>query len=206
MRSLLVALMAMTMLALTSPASADELPIAAARSSKVKWHPEWPRFSAWEGALTAAATAGVYIAERRLPDPDYARVNFEVPILDPGVRSLLRGRSTNIQYGFSRYSDIGFRMMAFFPYVVDDGIAALLVHRNPDVAAQLFLIDIQALTLSGATQLLLSRAVGRVRPYVQDCVNGATFSRECGTNTDYKSFYSGHAAGAFTSAGLVCVH
>lgn len=187
-------------------AQASEPGIAAPRSSKVEWNDAWPRFSPWEGALTVAATVGVYVAERRVPDPDHARVSFEVPLLDPGVRYLLRGRTRNVQEGSARYSDIGFRMMAFLPYVVDDGIAALAVHRNPEVAAQLFLIDIQALTLSGATQLLVSRAVGRERPYVQDCVDGKTFAKDCGTNTDYKSFFSGHAAGAFTSAGLVCVH
>ena len=190
----------------TSAAAASEPSIAAPRSSKVEWRDEWPRFTAWEGAATVAGTVGVYIAERRLPDPDYARITFEVPLLDSGVRFLLRGRTANIQRGFQRYSDIGFRMMAFFPYVVDDLIAALAIHRNPDVAAQLFLIDIQALTLSGATQLLLSRAFARERPYVQDCVDGKTFTRTCGTNNDFKSFYSGHAAGAFTSAGLVCLH
>lgn len=192
--------------ALSKDADASEPPIAASRSSKVEWHDEWPRFTAWEGAATVAGTVGVYIAERRLPDPDRARVSFEVPLLDTGARFLLRGRTANIQQGFGRYSDIGFRMMAFFPYVVDDAIAALVVHRNPEVAAQLFLIDIQALTLSGATQLLLSRAIARERPYVQDCVDGNTLTRTCGTSNDFKSFYSGHAAGAFTSAGLVCVH
>jgi len=188
-----------------SDAQASELGIAAPRSSKVEWRDEWPRFSPWEGVATLGATAGVYVAERRLPDPDHARVSFEVPLLDPGVRFLLRGRTKNIQQGFARYSDVGFRMMAFLPYVMDVGFASLAIHRNPDVAAQLFLIDIQALTLAGATQLLVSRAVGRERPYVQDCVDGRTFAKECGTNTDYKSFFSGHAAGAFTSAGLVCV-
>ena len=156
--------------ALASAAEAHAGPpsLSAPRAREVAWRDEWPRFSPWEGAVTLGATVGVYVAERRLPDPDQARVSFEVPLLDPGVRWLLRGRSRNVQQGFARYSDIGFRMMAFLPYVVDDGIAALGFHQNPDVAAQLFLIDIQALTLSGATQLLVSRAVGRERPYVQD--------------------------------------
>jgi hypothetical protein len=206
---------------LPATARAGEPSIAAPRSSKVEWHEEWPRFSAWEGALTFAATVGVYVAERRLPDPDYSRLTFEVPILDPGARYLLRGRTKNVRDAFQEYSDVGFRMMAFLPYVVDVGASALVAHRNPDVAAQLMLIDIQALTLSGATQLLLSRAAGRERPYVQDCppgrvgeaIDGASSSSSttavavrCGTNTDFKSFYSGHAAGAFTSAGLVCLH
>ena len=198
--------LSIAMLAVVCPSNAGEPSIAAPRSSKVEWHDEWPRFRLWEGALTIGATAGVYLAEDHVPDPERARVTWEVPLLDPGVRWLLRGRTKNVQQGFARYSDVTFRMMAFLPYVMDDGIAALAVHRNPDVAAQLFLIDIQALTLSGATQLLLSRAVARERPYVQDCVDGRTFAKDCGTNTDYKSFFSGHAAGAFTSAGLICVH
>lgn len=199
MRTFLLLATSSALVALAPTASAGE-------PAKVAWHDEWPRFSGWEGALTLAGTAGVFVAERRLADPPEARVTFEVPLLDPGVRWLLRGRTENVRDAFADYSDVGFRMMAFFPYVVDVGFASLLLHRNPDVAAQLFLIDAQALTLSGATQLFVSRLVGRQRPYVQDCESRDPTIDRCGTRNDFKSFYSGHSAGAFTTAGLVCNH
>ncbi len=188
-------------------ARAGEPPAGAPRGPVV-WKDEWPRFSAWEGATTLGATAIGFVMQRKFPDPSDANFSADFPILDPTARYLFRGRSKKIQDAFGHYSDIGFRMMAFFPYVVDAGAVALGVHHNPDVAAQMALIDIQALTLSGATQFLASRIVARQRPYVQDCdpVTGKTFSRDCGGTNDWKSFFSGHAAAAFTSAGLMCVH
>jgi membrane-associated phospholipid phosphatase len=188
------------LLAFGRPASAAE---------KVEWKTgQWPRVTAWEAAGTFAATGLTFLVERRVPEPSENRLTFEVPLLDPGVRYALRGRSKQVQDAFGHYSDLGFRMMAFFPYVVDVGVAALGIHRNPDVAAQMALIDLQALTLSGFTQLIASRFAGRARPYAQDC-NPATLktiTRDCGGENDNKSFYSGHSAAAFTSAGLTCVH
>lgn len=181
--------------------------IAAAPPGKVEWKDEWKRFTAWEAAGTLAATAGTFVVERRLGEPSGPHVVVEVPIIDPGARYLFRGRTKKVQDVFGTYSDLGFRMMAFFPYVVDVGAVALGVHQSPDVAAQMALIDAQALTLSGLTQFLVVRAVARQRPYVQDCdAEGRTITRECGGSNDYKSFFSGHAAAAFTSAGLTCVH
>ncbi len=181
--------------------------IAAAPPGRVEWKDEWPRFSAMEAAATLAATAGSFVVERRLDEPSGPHVVSEVPVIDPGARWLFRGRTKKVQDVFGTYSDIGFRMMAFFPYVVDVGAVALGVHRNPDVAAQMALIDAQALTLAGITQLVVVRAVARQRPYVQDCSpDGHTITRTCGGSNDYKSFFSGHAAAAFTSAGLTCVH
>src|SRR5687767_1777805 len=53
------------------------------------WKDEWPRFSIWEGALTFAATVGVYVAERRVPEPESPNIVFEVPVVDPTVRWML---------------------------------------------------------------------------------------------------------------------
>jgi membrane-associated phospholipid phosphatase len=193
-------------LASSRPASATPPPAA---NDKVEWKQgQWPRVTPWEAAGTFAATGMTFLVERRLPEPSEKRLDFEVPLIDDGGRYLLRGRSKNVQDAFGRMSDVGFRMMAFFPYVVDIGAFALGVHRNPDVAAQMALIDLQALTLSGFSQLLASRLAGRARPYKQDCNPDTlkTITRDCGGENDNKSFYSGHAAAAFTSAGLTCVH
>lgn len=173
---------------------------------KVEWRKEWPKFSALEGIATLGATVGGFVLERRISEPAEARIKFEVPVVDTTSRFLFRGRSKHVQDTFNTYSDIGFRMMAFFPYVVDAGVA-LGVHWNPEVAAQMALIDLQALTFSGVSQIVLSNVLGRARPYAQDCDDkGLTFSRTCGGANDNRSFYSGHTAAAFTSAGLVCVH
>jgi membrane-associated phospholipid phosphatase len=199
----------LSIIALAGRPAAAAPPSARAASSHVEWKDgQWPRVTAWEAAGTVAATGLTFLVERRLPEPSEKRIDFEVPLLDPGLRYAFRGRSKRVQDAFGHYSDVGFRMMAFFPYVVDVGIAALGVHHNPDVAGQMALIDLQALTFSGFTQLLASRLAGRTRPYSQDCNpdNRKTITRDCGGENDNKSFYSGHAAAAFTSAGLTCVH
>lgn len=177
-------------------------------TDKVEWMDRWPRVTAWEAAGTVAATVTTIVIERRWPPPGDSRVDFAVPILDTGPRFLLRGRSERVQHVFGEYSDLGFRMMAFYPYVMDVGIAALGIHRNVDVAAQLALIDLQALTLAGFTHLIATRIGARTRPYTQDC-NPETkrvFGHDCGGDNDNRSFYSGHASAAFTSAGLTCLH
>ncbi len=188
-------------------ARASEPSLAAPRGP-VEWKPSWRRFSANEGVATIGLTVGSYILERRLDNPGHALLPGAVPLLDDPVRWALRGRDAKTQIAFERISDLGYRGMALFPYVVDVGIVALGVHRNADVAAQMALIDAQSLTLAGVTQLFASRVLGRERPYEQDCrgPGSRTTSRECLSAADHKSFYSGHTAAAFTSAGLVCVH
>lgn len=194
------------LLACVGPATASEPPLAAPRG-KAAWRPEWDRFTPAEGAATIGLTLGSYFLEKRVPDPDHALLGGPVPLLDAPVRYVFRGRTRQEQVTFERLSDIGFRGLALFPYVVDAGVVALGVHRDPDLAAQLALIDAEALTLSGITQIAASKLIGRARPYEEDCrgPGSQTTSRTCGKPDD-KSFYSGHAAAAFTSAGLVCLH
>lgn len=178
-------------------------------NDKVEWmDDQWPRVTAWEAGGTLAATVTTIVIERRWPPPSDARVDLAVPIIDTFPRFLLRGRSAKVQRVFGEWSDLGFRMMAFYPYVMDVGVAALGLHRNLDVAGQLALIDLQALTLSGFTHLIATRVAARRRPYTQDCNSDTkkVYDHECGGDNDNRSFYSGHAAAAFTSAGLTCLH
>jgi membrane-associated phospholipid phosphatase len=175
-------------------------------NDKVEWKTgQWPRVSPWEAAGGVGATAAGLFLERT-----WSGVNFEdqweVPILDPGVRYLIRGRDRRFTETLDGWSDIGWRMMALFPYV--DIAATLAINRNFDVAGQMALIDFDALTWSGLTYLIASRATGRGRPYRQDCADpsDSTLTKSCDVPFDNRSFYGGHAAAAFTSAGLTCVH
>ncbi len=186
-------------------ATAGEPPLGPARGPVV-WKREWRRFTPIEGAVTLAGTALGFLMERRLSEPSTARISGSFPLVDDTARFLFRGRTAKIQSSFAHYSDVGYRMMVFFPYA-DALVSALLIHRSPDVAAQMTLIDVEALTLSGITQLLVSRVAGRARPYVQDCgEDGQTLTRTCGLEGDHRSLYSGHTAATFTSAALTCLH
>jgi len=176
---------------------------------KVVWHPAWPRVRWWEVLNIVALTIGsAYINAA----PYHKTANWKGPILfDKPVRKLMRLNSAEGQERIATISDYLYRGMVLTPYIIDNFIAALSVHQNPDVALQMTLINMQSLGLSGVVSLGAQHAIGRARPYTDDCPPGGVgltkvgFST-CGGPADNQSFYSGHAAAAFTMAGLTCVH
>jgi membrane-associated phospholipid phosphatase len=185
--------------AVAMAASGDAL---ASDPGRVKWDPSWQRFTWSNAALTAAATLGSYVAGELETSP---HPNWRTPVLlDLPVRNVVRG-DAHLREVTSQWSDVTYRMLAFmFPYVVDAGVVAFGVHRNPDVAAQMLLIDIQSLSVNGFITLFATRLVGRERPYVRDC-DQPEVSKLCDGGMN-QSFFSGHASTTFTSAGLTCVH
>lgn len=178
----------------------------AGAEERVEWNDEWPRFGLAEGGATLGSTVLSLYAERSVDASLTPRwtgaILFDVP-----VRDALRSDSPRVQKVFADYSDKVGRVLAFFPYVVDAGVMALGVHRNPDVALQMFLIDVQSLSLTGAVTLLTEKFVARQRPYARDCdARGVSGHHTCGGAGDNLSFFSGHTSAVFTSAGLTCVH
>ena len=178
-------------------------PVLERPETDVYWHDEWPRFSAFELLLSISVTARNADLGNHLDGPHGPLFDFQVPLIDKGVRNLIRGSGPSQRAGAKRISDVGFRVMVFAPYVLDVGFGALVLHQNPDVALQLALIDFEVLTLAGMTQLLGSRLTGRLRPSFYDtgCPPGG-----CTNGDDYRSFLSGHAMATFAAAGLICVH
>jgi membrane-associated phospholipid phosphatase len=205
MRACLVVLLGAALFACSSSSGAQVDPPAAPAPSSprrdVYWHDEWPRFSVAELLISAAVTARNVDFGLHFDGPTSATIKFEVPLLDRNTRDLFRANTVHERDAWARLGDVGFRALVLAPYVIDVGVAALAIHRNYDVAAQLALIDFEVLTLAGMTQLLVSRVIGRARPYVQEC---RTFE-EC-TGGPYRGFLSGHAMATFTAAGLMCVH
>src|SRR5262249_26049996 len=124
---------------------------------------------------------------------------------DKAARDLFRGRSVHVEYVAAKYSDTLLQTAVIFPIVIDAGIVALGVHRDPDVAAQMALIDAEALGFAGTVTLFSERFVARERPYIRDCVNGSSLNTPCGIEGDRISFFSGHTSATFTNAGLTCL-
>ena len=178
-------------------------PVLERPKTDVYWHDDWPRFSFFELLLSVSVTARNADLGSHLDGPDDAFVKFQVPILDKGARSLLRGSGPSQRAGAKRMSDLGFRVMVLAPYALDVGFGALVLHQNADVALELALIDFEVLTLAGMTQLLGSRLTGRLRPSFYD--TGCP-PEGCPKGDDYRSFLSGHAMASFAGAGLICVH
>ncbi|MDB5216180.1 MAG: uncharacterized protein JWO86_4107 [Myxococcaceae bacterium] len=177
---------------------------ARAADDKVEWHDDWPRFRWTEGVATVGFVGASYAEDRWLTGPDSPHWTGAL-FPDNQIRGLLRGRSVHVQRVATKYADVGYTTLTLFPYF--DVAIALGVHRSPDVALQMFLIDAQSLSFTGALTLFTKWAVGRQRPYARDCTPGGTVGiHGCGTSYDDIGFFSGHASATFTGAALTCVH
>jgi membrane-associated phospholipid phosphatase len=194
-RGALAALCAVAILCVASRAHAGD---------PVVWHPEWPKFRWTEGVATVGLIATSYAEDRYLSGPATPQWTGAI-LLDNEVRGVVRGPSIHVQRTASKYADVGFAVLTLFPYF--DVAIALGVHRSPEVAAQMFLIDTQAQSFTSSVTLLTKWLVGRQRPYARDCTPGGTAGiHTCGTSYDNIGFFSGHTSATFTGAALTCVH
>lgn len=189
------------LLATPNTAHADQEPT-------VQWRDDWPRFRLWEGVAVVALTVG---SSAIALSPVHETAVWDKPILfDKAARSFFKSNDRDTQELAGNIGDRLYQGMVLGPYIIDNYIVALGVHRNPDVALQMTLIDLQSLGLSGVVALGLEHGVGRARPYERECTNNEGFDRvgynACGPPGGFQSFPSGHAAAAFTMAGLTCVH
>lgn len=199
----LFAILALVCILVAAPetAHADQEPT-------VQWREDWPRFRLVEGAAVVALTIG---STALALSPVHETAAWDKPILfDKAARNLFKSNDKEVQELAGDISDRLYHGMVLGPYIIDNYIVALGVHRNPDVALQMTLIDLQSLGLSGVIALGLEHGVGRARPYERECTNKEGFDpvgyNACGPPGGFQSFPSGHAAAAFTMAGLTCVH
>ena len=183
-------------------------PAAADQEKTVEWSDNWPRVHLVEvGAIVAFTVASIEI--NTLPYAHQAK--WTRPILfDDAARSFFRSTNEKTQEAAAQVSDEFYHGMVLAPYIIDNYIVAMGIHQNADVALQMTLINLQSLGLAGVLSLGAEHAAGRARPYAQDCSgpNGAdkVGYNHCDGVGEFQSFYSGHAAAAFTMAGLTCAH
>jgi hypothetical protein len=177
---------------------------ARADDSRVEWNPEWPRFRATEGlgalgfGLAAGAAAFLY------PDPP-GRWNGPLPF-DEAIRNSLVLSDRSARQATAHASDLIYYGLILYPPAIDNLVMTLAVHRNPDVALQLALIDMESYAVTGAIALTAEK-VGRVRPMARECANDPDYDYKCASEKRLaQSFLSGHTTIAFAGAGLVCVH
>jgi membrane-associated phospholipid phosphatase len=105
-------------------------------------------------------------------------------------------------------SDVILSLEATWPFFVDALITTWWYRGSPDAAAQMALVNGEALAIVTAVQGVTNTMASRERPYGRICGTdeqpGSTI--DCEGNVRYRSFFSGHAAFTFMSAGLICVH
>jgi membrane-associated phospholipid phosphatase len=182
-------------------------PALAADPDTVEWSPDWRRVHVAEAVATIALTVADTEIDTQIPYPSHADWHGGI-LFDNWARSVFRGRTLSAQRTASDASDLMYKVGSLVPLVVDDFFATLSVHENADVALQMLFIDLEAFSVSGLVSLTAEHAVGRARPYTEDCNlrdSSGNLLHQCGTANDARSFYSGHATATATTAGLVCV-
>ena len=173
------------------------------RSLRVKWRADWPRFHPVEYGVTAALIGGVVALNfvGGVKDPIWtARNDF-----DEAIRDGIRGRSAGTRRTAQDLSDAFYYAGLGYPIV--DTVGMWGVRKSGDVAAQQFLITLEAMAFTGFWSFISNATIARERAYVRTCsdANPPTFP-SCESDGKADGFYSGHTAMAMTSAAATCSH
>jgi hypothetical protein len=211
-----VAALSLALLASSAPATsrADEprsAPPPAAHAPtrdevrpRLEWNPDWPRFRAGEYVATgifAVATIGSLLIPPA-PDRWRGRNGF-----DEGARDALRAGSLDGRDIARDASDVLLTTSAAYPVLVDAVVIAWSRHGSADVAWQMAMIDFEAFMLTTALNGMVAATTSRERPYGRECPESEEDqNKDCREYKRYRSFFSGHASTAFTTAGLICMH
>ena len=182
-------------------------PIGDKPKRRILWNPEWPRFSTADWIITAAGAA-ITLTAAILPPQSKHSLGGGIAF-DDRVRSKLRLPTPEGRYIARDGSDIILSLEATWPFFVDALITTWWYRGSPDAAAQMALVDGEALAIVTAIQGATNTIVSRERPYGQVCGTTPDLpsqTNDCQGNVRYRSFFSGHSAFAFMAAGLVCVH
>lgn len=170
---------------------------------EVRWDPAWQRFELGNyigtGVLLAATVGSLAIPP--VEDRWLQKNTFDV-----SARNALRLTTTAGRNTARDASDIMLVVSTNW-LLVDTLIVAWWGHDAGDVAWEVALMSVEALAFDNAINGLVSALSSRQRPYGDDCVGGSEAElSDCRTSKRYRSFFSGHASTAFTSAGLTCMH
>lgn len=192
-----VALLVAVLLRPTPAFGSERLPStggAVVNEHRLSWSP-YRRFQPLEYALTFAAPVAFRFFDYHTTEAAAPRWRGPI-LLDSIARDVLQASGTRRQRLAARWSDYGWYSSMAWP-LVDATVVALLLDQNPDVAWQLSALLLQAYAWSGAISLTMIRAFARERPLDSERDGAAERSPP-------RSFPSGHTAGAFAGAGLVC--
>jgi membrane-associated phospholipid phosphatase len=181
-------------------------PLGDKPAKPVLWNPEWPRFSTADWIITAAGAA-ITLTAAIIPPQSKHSLSGGIGF-DDRARSALRLPTPEGRYVARDGSDVILSLEATWPFFVDALITTWWYRGSPDAAAQMALVDGEALAIVTAIQGATNTIVSRERPYGQTCgtpdLPNAT--NDCDGNVRYRSFFSGHSAFTFMAAGLICVH
>ena len=171
---------------------------------RVEWNPHWRRFRWWEyGATPILGGASIYL-HYYAPLPNQAKWQGD-NAFDDTVRGWLRADTPGARAQAGAISDDLWLGGTAVPFVIDLPVV-LLVHRQPQLAWQVLMMDLEANAVAGFINNSLFYEVGRGRPSHADCAADPSYDPLCGATGNNASFPSGHVLGIATAAGLTCVH
>lgn len=171
---------------------------------RVEWDARWPRFRWWEyGATPILGATSVYL-HYYAPLPAQAKWQGD-NAFDDTVRGWLVGDTRDGRAQAGEIGDVLWLGGTAMPFVVDLPVA-LVAHRQPRVAWQLLMMDLEANAVAGFINNALFYEVGRGRPSYASCAADPSYDPLCGNTGNNASFPSGHVLGIATAAGLTCVH
>ena len=165
----------------------------------VKWS------SKWRPALTVNSTIGTLflglgslaaVTSGAPEEPAWSATSF-----DESVREFFVAKDFQSHRRIALTSDVLLGVLQLWPVLLDGVLVAHGIAKNPKLMLQMLAINLQAFAVSNFLNVLAKFAMARERPYAK---HGTCPEGECGDPT--LSFFSGHTAGAFTAASLMCTH
>jgi hypothetical protein len=197
---------AVAWLTLTSSALADTSESVRATSSafdagEVRWRESFRRVGWPEYVLAPTFLLGA-LAAQALPEASEPRWTGPI-LLDRQMQHLLRADSASGRKTADTISDVLVGVSAA-QLLSDAWLVAAGIHKQPDVAWQMTVIDTELYGLSELAVTITKLLVARERPYAEHCDSGG--GSDCSASNRNLSFYSGHANSTSTFAGLTCAH
>jgi hypothetical protein len=189
------------LLAVATPARADEA--KPKREHRLEFKESWTRFTTVEYVITPVVGAITIYRLAFAKGPDHP--HWTGPILfDEQVRDGLRLHGDQGLANARLAADIA-TIAGVLNVVAVESILVPTLDHNFDVAWQMSMMNAEAFAASGLVVGILFDTVARARPSYEECNNGTSTDKLCNTGK-YADFPSGHAATAFTAAGLSCAH
>jgi membrane-associated phospholipid phosphatase len=169
------------------------------------WHPRRElHFGTADYVITGAAVGVIVSGAVITPSSSHWRGGI---LFDDDVRDALRIDSLRGRYFVRDMSDVGVSLASTWPFLVDALVTAWWYRGRADLARDMALVSAEAFAIAAAVQGGANIVGSRERPFGRLCgTEIPEKSVDCEPDVRYRSFFSGHATLAFTSAGLLCAN
>lgn len=192
-RSVLIAIVGVTALSATARAQVVEEP-------RLQWDDEWRVLEPWDWVAAGILSVGTLTIALAADSDEgfWVRENA----LDQAVHRGLHARTPRGRRVASILSDVTRGLVLTPAIFVDLGLAA---RSDPQLAIRLGGASVLAFAASTFLMTGAKYVFRRERPIGRRCEEESE-DADCSSGTRYRSFFSGHAAMAFTAASLTCTY